>query len=126
MNIDRNSGIIIILNGAPCLSSYFCSKVFFVSSFADNRHLKLLPSWIKTVHDISIQNMEPDKHKIIAGGPYLCEVQDQQTCWDEKNSVLEEVVRNFLKVHGLYTLGTDWCISTKISGTIQSLHLKVW
>lgn len=46
--------------------------------------------------------MEPDKHKIIAGGPYLCEVQDQQTCWDEKKSVLEEVVRNFLKVHGLY------------------------
>lgn len=101
MNIDRNSGIIIILSRAPYLL-IFVLKYFFVSSFADNRHLKLLPSWIKTVHDISIQNMEPDKHKIIAGGPYLCEVQDQQTCWDEKKSVLEEVVRNFLKVHGLY------------------------
>lgn len=53
--------------------------------------------------DISIHNIEPDKHKIIARGPYLCEMQDQQTCWDEKRSVLE-VIRNFLKVHGLYYL----------------------
>ena len=49
-----------------------------------------------------MQNIEPDKRKIIARGPYLCEMQDQQTCWDEKRSVLEEVIRNFLKVHGLY------------------------
>jgi len=54
------------------------------------------------VLDIFIQHTEPDKHKIIAGGPYLCEMQDQQTCWDEKRSLLEEVVRNFLKVHGVY------------------------
>lgn len=69
--------------------------------------------------DISIQSIEPDKHKIIAGGPYLCETRGQQTCWDEKKSVLEEGMRNFLKFHGLMlsSIGTVQCAPAKVRRT---------
>lgn len=73
--------------------------------------------------DISIQSIEPDKHKIIAGGPYLCETRGQQTCWDEKKSVLEEGMRNFLKFHGLMlsSIGTVQCAPAKVRRTRWSL-----
>lgn len=62
----------ITLNGAPYRFSdfvWFCW--FFISSFADKRHLKLLPNGVKAAPDIPVQDGEPDKHEIITRGSLL-------------------------------------------------------